>query len=333
MPVTLKDIAERAGVSFQTVSVVLNCRQSSMHVKAETRERVERIAREMGYERDAMASALARGKVEAVGIAAYGLNDPHIAAALERAESLCAANGHAMVVAAAGGHEQWLPLLRRRRVDALLTIGVQAAFRSEGDIDEAYRAKVAIVGPYYASPGAAGARCFKACWSDADLGAKAVRHLLSLGHRKLAILSGNVDVDTPLNDKVAGAVAAAREAGAEHRLFRRPDAADVFADADAMAEEFLASGFDASALLLRNDTLFAGTLFALQRHGVKVPDDLSVMACIGMGERVSCVYTRLPDTVAMVLGHYFQRGAFPAQDIPVDPVVRPGQTAIPHSGA
>lgn len=58
----LKDIAERAGVDIGTVSHVLNRRPKADRLKAETRERIQRIAKELGYCRNELAASIAGGR-------------------------------------------------------------------------------------------------------------------------------------------------------------------------------------------------------------------------------------------------------------------------------
>lgn len=68
MPVSIKDIAEHAQVSHAAVSVVLNDRQGSIRVSNATRDRILRIASELGYRKNALAIGLRDGKTQSIGV-------------------------------------------------------------------------------------------------------------------------------------------------------------------------------------------------------------------------------------------------------------------------
>lgn len=86
MPVSLREVAARAGVARGTVSSVLNDRAKEARISAQTQERVRRIAQELGYQPNRLARGLGKGRTESIGLMIPGLRNPFFINLLELAE-------------------------------------------------------------------------------------------------------------------------------------------------------------------------------------------------------------------------------------------------------
>lgn len=86
MPVSLREVAERAGVARGTVSSVLNNRAREARISLDTQERVLRIAKEMGYRPNRLAQGLGRGRTNTIGLMIPGLRNPFFIGIMELAE-------------------------------------------------------------------------------------------------------------------------------------------------------------------------------------------------------------------------------------------------------
>jgi len=86
MPVSLREVAERAGVARGTVSSVLNNRGREARISADTQERVLRIAKEMGYRPNRLAQGLGKGRTNTIGLMIPGLRNPFFIGIMELAE-------------------------------------------------------------------------------------------------------------------------------------------------------------------------------------------------------------------------------------------------------
>jgi LacI family transcriptional regulator len=86
MPVSLREVAERAGVARGTVSSVLNNRAREARISPETQERVLRIAKEMGYRPNRLAQGLGKGRTNTIGLMIPGLRNPFFIGIMEIAE-------------------------------------------------------------------------------------------------------------------------------------------------------------------------------------------------------------------------------------------------------
>jgi DNA-binding LacI/PurR family transcriptional regulator len=115
------------------------------------------------------------------------------------------------------------------------------------------------------------------CWSDSDGAYQAVRHLLDLGHTRIAGLFAEYpDTDPPLA-KVAGFRKAIREAGAVGLEWRGVLSADAFENACLLTARYLREHPEVTAVFARNDTLALGVMRAAREAGRSIPCDLSVI--------------------------------------------------------
>lgn len=265
---TLKTVAIRAGVSYQTVSRVLN---GDPRVTAVTRARVEEAVKALDYHPNAAARDLVRGYTSTVGILA---EDPHqfgTASTVRGIEAAAAARGWATVVAtlrrgAAGDVDDAMASLQRRgaRVTALIGVTENAARRAF----EVQRAVPLIA----ASQGAIGLGR-RAVAVDQDAGVTiAVEHLISQGRRHIAHVAGPKDSLDALR----------RVEAYERELARRglPGLVipgDWSARSGYLAGRALAARSDIDAIFCANDQTALGLLAALHELRVRVPQQVAVV--------------------------------------------------------
>jgi LacI family transcriptional regulator len=87
MPVSLRDVAEKAGVARGTVSYVLNNRGKEARISIDTQERIRRIARELGYQPNRLAQSLGKRHSNIIGVMIPGLRNPFFLDVIETAEA------------------------------------------------------------------------------------------------------------------------------------------------------------------------------------------------------------------------------------------------------
>ena len=264
--VTLEDVARAAGVSYQTVSRVLN---HSSRVAQSTRSRVEAAMQSLNYVPNRVAQQLAGKNTRTLGLATSDLAllaPAQIASAIQRRASEL---GWHLVIAMAGeeGAEAAVSDLLSQRVDALL-VNLPLASAAAQQIES-----MSGTVPCLFLDVAEDARV-SACIFSVQTGARqGVEHLLTLGHRRIALLNGP-------QDSVA---ARARTAGwrqvlHEHRL---EPLAELYGDWSArsgyQAVMQLTAGELPSALLVANDQMALGAMQALHQRGAIVPTEVSVV--------------------------------------------------------
>ncbi len=274
--VTLKDVARAAGVSVSTVSRVLDTRLPSS--RSQAAERVRAAAAELGYRRDEAASALRRGDTATIGVLVPRLSDTIMALLFEALYAEAARRGLFALVSVCGDdpddERRATESLLARRVDGL----VLAAARLDDDLPARLRRQgvphVLALRTDEVSPAAV---------CDDELGGYlATRHLVDLGHERIAVMPGP-DFTSTAQRRLAGYRRAMAEAGLPVTKDTSGGPGWVrhcgfgFDAGLATSTALLTDHPDLTALFAANDRLALGSLAAAERLGRSVPRDLSVV--------------------------------------------------------
>jgi DNA-binding LacI/PurR family transcriptional regulator len=267
-PPTIRDVADRAGVSKSLVSLVL---RGSDQVRPEKREAVLRAVRELGYRPNAAARSLSEQRTRTVGVLLNDLRNPWFADLLDGLNSLLHDNGLHMLLADArlnrrAGQDPAGPLLDLR-VDGLVVVGTLPDPAALGAAAE--RIPVVVAGAREPVPSGVDVVA-----GDDEHGARLVtEHLIGLGHRRIAHIAGY------------GAVGELRRRSFEAAMRAHGLADQAVVEPSDMTEE---GGYRATVRLLSrperptalfavNDIAAIGALSAAGELGLRVPRDVSVV--------------------------------------------------------
>ncbi|PRY01699.1 LacI family DNA-binding transcriptional regulator [Allonocardiopsis opalescens] len=268
--VGIREVAERASVSPGTVSNVLNRPE---RVAAPTRARVLAAIDELGFVRNGSASTLRAGHSRAVGLMVLDIANPFFTEAARGVEDVISERGYALMLSNsdedAVKERRNLRMLAEQRVQGLLVTPVDdeapelLALRERG---------VSVV--LLDRPGARPDQCSVAV-DDVAGGRLAVEHLLRLGRRDIAYVSGPPGI-RQCDDRREGARRALDGAdGARLREFAA-EGMNVRGGLDA-GQRLLAGRRTPDAVFCANDLLALGVMRALLRAGARVPDDVAVL--------------------------------------------------------
>jgi DNA-binding LacI/PurR family transcriptional regulator len=270
----MRDIAEMAGVSQSTVSRVLNDAPTRVPIAADTRERVILAARQLGYRPNPLARGLRGASTMLLGAVVRDITDPFFAGAVEALSVAAITHGYNVVLGHAHGRaDEALALttvLETRHCDAIVLLGdMQDQPRLLADLKDSVVPVVALW---------QGTSPLDVPTVDVDNRSgirAALDHLTSLGHERIAFVSGR-----PLGD-VRERAAAFEEymherfgdlAGAPVRA-----APNTPAGGEEALRALLALDPAPTAVVTSTDTLAFGVLHAAWSLGMRVPDDLSVV--------------------------------------------------------
>jgi LacI family transcriptional regulator, galactose operon repressor len=272
--VTLVDVARLAGVDKAVVSRVINA-DPALVIRPETRQRVLAAIRELEYRPNVAARSLRTAKARTVGLVIPDFANPVYAEIITGAESAALARGHVLVTgsssSADAGTERYLDLLGQGRVDGLLLAGAPIT-KAELAVLSTLRLPWMLVNRH---GGRAGQRYI--ILDDEQAATIAVQHLLELGHTRIAHVAGPAGADTARR-RQTGYARAMRAAG----LTARPEdvaAGDYTPGGGAQATtRLLAAGPAPTAVFVANVASAIGVLNTLRRSGLRVPEDVSVVA-------------------------------------------------------
>jgi DNA-binding LacI/PurR family transcriptional regulator len=267
-PPTIRDVAERAGVSKSLVSLVL---RDAPHVSDARRTIVLRAIEELGYKPNAHARGLSRARSSTVGILLNDLRNPWFVELLEGLTATLHAAGLATVL----GDSHTDQRVGRSTVDAMLSQGVDALVvvgtTPEANALAAAIETVPVVLAGTRDPALPGADIVA---TDDREGARlAAEHLIALGHTRIGHLAGPEEIGAL---RTAGFRDAMRAAGLDHRAYAETGGRNE-ESGYAAARRLLTRGTPPTGLLAFNDVSAIGALSAAADLGLSVPGDVSVV--------------------------------------------------------
>ncbi len=267
---TLQDVAKLAGVSPMTVSRVIN---DSGYVNKKTRERVERAIAELDYVPNALARSLRFKQTKTLALVISDITNPFFTTIARGVEDIASEQGFSVIFCntdeSRDKETEYLNVVIQKQVDGVLLV---PAFSSLESIKFLQDCGVPFVVLDRRVPGLDVdiVRC------DSELGAyELTRHLLDLGHRRIAALSGSRQVTTAA-DRIAGYRRALIEAGLEDQ------AIEYYGEYTAksgyeLAKQVLATA-QPTALFGGNNFIVIGAMRAVREANLRVPEDISVVA-------------------------------------------------------
>jgi LacI family transcriptional regulator, galactose operon repressor len=277
--VTIRDVAEQAGVSVATVSKVINDRYG---VAADTYAKVRAVIAELGYEASIVAQSLRNHRTNVIGILVADI-EPFSAELLKGAAKAMAGTGFELVVYSAGGRagdrvgweQRYLSRLSGTLVDGAMIVTPTV-------VDVQYGAPVVAVDPH------TGSSTLATVDSDNLRGAElAVEHLLALGHRRIAMVTGRPDLESAARrergyrDALTTAGLGVDEALLEVGAYEAAESAQA-------TKRLLALPDPPTAIFAANDTSAIAVIAVAQELGVRVPEDLSVVGFDNVSESALC---------------------------------------------
>ncbi len=268
----IKNVAQHAGVSITTVSHVVN---GTRFVSDTARLRVEEAVRQLGYVPSAVARSLKHNSTRTFGMVIPNNSNPYFAEIIRGVEDRCFAAGYNVILCNSNDDAErqasYLRVLAEKRIDGLVFVatGSDAVVRATlGDI----KTPLVLLDREVAG------------MSNSDLvevnhtvgGEIATRHLLELGHPRVACISGPPGL-SPSSQRRAGWVQALEVAGVERK---ENDLArgDFTARGGYLAMQTLLKRKPRpTAVFVCNDLMAFGALTAAREAGISVPEQLSIV--------------------------------------------------------
>jgi DNA-binding LacI/PurR family transcriptional regulator len=267
--VTIRDVAARAGVSHQTVSRVIN---GSEQVAPETRARVEAAIAELDYRPNAIARFMAKGHSRTLACISPNLTDYTFASIIEGAETEARQHGYFLISASAPDDTAFSilieELIQSRRTDGLFVINPYAdgrrQFLPQG-------VPTVFIGSQSRLPAVSSVTL-----DDRGAACMAVQHLLKLGHRRIAHITGVLEEECS-QERQAGYEASLAASGIDVRPELVIEGDWSATSGYQTTRQLIDSGVEFTALFAQNDRMAVGAIRALREAGRAVPEDVSVI--------------------------------------------------------
>lgn len=271
MATSIKDIAKKAGVSHSTVSRALH--KSSL-ISPETAERIRQVAQEMGYQPSAAARSLKTNTTRVLGVIVSNIADPFFSEILFGIEDYAQERAYSLFIASSQHDPQRersiVQTMMEQRTDGVIICSSSISAEQGRQLLD-YGFPVVVINNQ-----AADSFNYSIYHDDIDGSRQITRHLIDLGHRRIAYM-GNARSGRTNDDRLAGFQSAMVEAGltvpAEY-LFTAPGG-EPRNGFEAM-QRFLGLSPHPTAVFCFNDLLAMGALNACSLAGAAVPQQISI---------------------------------------------------------
>jgi len=292
--VTIKDVAKHAGVSIATVSRVIN---NNYYVSPEIEKRVLKAIKELNYYPNSIARSLKNDTTFTIGFIVSDISNDYFTSMTKAIEDVINKENYNMIVCSTDNKKEkelrYLKLLISRKVDGLIlnTTGRNDDFISKLSND----LPVILVNRKVQDS------AFRGDFIDSNNfeGAYTLtEHLLSSGHRKIAVINGDLSVSTG-KERFEGFKKAMLQAGIEvgDDYVYRYDGDFTMESGYQGAAELLKLTDPPTAVVVMNNAMALGALKYFRVNKIKVPEDVSI-ASYGDIDNVELMYVQ-PSTVTL----------------------------------
>ena len=280
--VTIRDVAKESGFSSTTVSIVLNNAPLARYIPPPTKKRIEKAAKKLGYRPNLFARSLRSKRSHTVGVMVFDMTDPYCTLILRGIENSLYQSSYLPILTDVHNEgsrfERYLEMLLDRRIEGLIVLAnwLFLDINLLADLEKS-SIPTALIGCELKTD------TMSSIIVDNELGSRtAVEHLYALGHRKMAFIRGPKGL-TDSNPRWKGIRHFAQERGLEidQRLVvdlpesRNPISG--FEDGYKLTEELLKQKRPFTALVAFDDMTAFGAIRALNKAGIRVPDQCSVV--------------------------------------------------------
>jgi DNA-binding LacI/PurR family transcriptional regulator len=268
---TIRDVAQRAGVSKTTVSHVIN---DTRYVEPQTRERVIEAIRALGYRPNVIARSLTTNRTQLVGVVVSDASNHFFAEVMRGIEDVLMPQNYALLVCNTAEvlerEAHYLDILMRQRVDGIIAAATSRRWDVLTEFEWQHipvvfvdRTFEGLEGPFVGVDNRRGAY----------LGTK---HLIECGHRRIGILAGFQRLST-MRERLAGFAQALEEHGIPLREeWVVPSELSIEGGRSAM-RQLLSLPERPTAVFSSNNLLSLGALIAIKDCGLRCPVDISLI--------------------------------------------------------
>jgi LacI family transcriptional regulator len=271
MPITLRELAQVAGVSVSTISRALN--HSEHTVNEETRQRILALARELGYRPNVIARGLRTDRSFTIGIIVDNIVSPFTPLIIRGIQDHLKVHNYFSVIINA----DWDPEAEAEAIHELVSRSIDGIIFVESWLRGANPTLDLANKPYVFVHRLFSGTYGNSVQVDERYGARlAVEHLARLGHRRIAFINGPASWDAS-QDRHAGYRDVLAELGIPYDPALVAEGTWEVQSGYPAAKRFLALAQRPQAIFAANDLMALGAIYAIQEAGLRVPEDIAVV--------------------------------------------------------
>ncbi|OQB98492.1 MAG: HTH-type transcriptional regulator DegA [Spirochaetes bacterium ADurb.Bin110] len=271
--VTLKDIAAKTGYTINTVSRALKNKDD---ISLQTRQKIQEVAKEMGYIGDSIAGALRSGHSKTVAVILGDISNPHFAIIVREIETGLRRHHYSTFIINTDenpeNEAEAIRLALSRMVDGIIICPTQ---QSDENLTFLINQNIpfVLIGRHFIGRD----DCATSVVCDDFMGGRlATEHLLGLGHRNILFLNGPLFISSA-SERLAGYKEALISAGLafDERMVR--EVPIVAGDCKHVIDEVVQDKIQFTAILAFSDLIAYEAMYALQLHGFQNPRDYAIV--------------------------------------------------------
>lgn len=274
--ITIRDVSRLANASIATTSRVLN--DTGYPVSREMKERILKVAKEIGYTPNLLGKALKTGRSHEIGVVVPSLLNPYYAEAVNGIERICNARGYNPVFCSSDNS----PEKELANVEFLIRMRMEGIIISKIEYGNEVidRVKQAGINTVFFDQPITDETLPCITYDFFEAGRVASSYLVSRGHKKIAFFSLSFDRQSRIS-RYEGFKKGLGDAEGFLYMYSSEkmegeDFLREFKAGESLVDDFLKS-FDATAMVAMNDLVAIGAINAFSKRGIAVPKDISVV--------------------------------------------------------
>ena len=299
---TIFDVAKLAGVSIKTVSRVVN---HEPNVRESTKERVDEAIAELSYRPDQSARNLASHRSHLIGLvyddpSMYELpSSDYIIRMQQGALKVCQSSGAELLIHPCNYRDRDIETQLKELCERARPAGIILA-APLSNMPKIVRAIAATNTPFVRlSPGTENGKQLSIATNDRDFSAEMTGYLASLGHKRIAFISGHPSHKAVAN-RLLGYKDGLKQSGLEYSEELVVAGDNSFGSGESCARALLNLGNPPTAIFAANDDMAAATARVAAQMGIDVPGKLSIAGCddISLARQMSPSLTTIRQPLA-----------------------------------
>lgn len=265
---TIKEVAQRAGVSVTTVSRVLNKRG---YISQEMHDKIYATMEELNYQPNEVARSLTRRRTKIIGLLVPSVDNPYFSEVTNQLILSAMRHGYKVMIYASDGRNdralEYVGMLKANQVD-----GIIICLRSR-ELDALLDDNLPVVSFERIKVGR-----LPTVLCDNHMGGRmAAEELLASGSRRPVMIAAVHDKMLPAYDRFVGFCSVMREHGLEERIFETKENDSLHGDYSELARQALATFPDADGVFCTSDQIAASVVRCAVASGRRVPEDIRVI--------------------------------------------------------